>query len=148
MLKPAIKYIYFELEPIFFVVSGFIAGNNQLGALRDFKLHQISGQGHISSLFLDRTLSEIKPGHPQKNYPCAYCTKEFTSYGSRWRHITAIHKKMTFACVCGKTYSYKHNLMVHQKSCSFCTAWRSSFFIFHPFPPAIKSGLSLCFQGV
>ncbi|XP_048246798.1 uncharacterized protein LOC124128197 isoform X37 [Haliotis rufescens] len=102
--------------------EGFIAGNNQLGALRDFKLHQISGQGHISSLFLDRTLSEIKPGHPQKNYPCAYCTKEFTSYGSRWRHITAIHKKMTFACVCGKTYSYKHNLMVHQKSCSFCTA--------------------------
>ncbi|XP_067669364.1 uncharacterized protein [Haliotis asinina] len=54
---------------------------------------------------------------PSKLFPCSQCDKVFANKGSRWHHVTAIHKKITFECVCGKSYSYKHGLLFHQRTC-------------------------------
>ncbi|XP_046347799.1 uncharacterized protein [Haliotis cracherodii] len=60
-------------------------------------------------------------GTASKQYPCPQCDKVFANYGSRWHHISAIHKKVTYSCVCGKVYSYRYNLLTHQRTCVLCS---------------------------
>ncbi|XP_046347805.1 uncharacterized protein [Haliotis cracherodii] len=87
--------------------------------------HQfLKGPDELLSLFSHRLPLTSRLANPPpaetKQFPCPQCTKVFNNHGSRWHHIAAIHKKITFTCSCGKVYSYKHNLLSHQRSCSAC----------------------------
>ncbi|XP_046347772.1 uncharacterized protein LOC124128197 isoform X29 [Haliotis rufescens] len=95
------------------------------GIQRVHQVHPIpTGQAQFSSMYRNKPLysgsSRANTRGTPKLFPCQECDKVFTNYGSRWHHITAIHKKITFSCVCGKFYSYKHNLLSHQRSCIQC----------------------------
>lgn len=59
-------------------------------------------------------------------FPCPDCNKMFASAGSRSNHITAIHAKQTFSCVCGKSYPYSQNLLRHKRSCAVCVVDQSA----------------------
>ncbi|XP_067669366.1 uncharacterized protein [Haliotis asinina] len=59
-------------------------------------------------------------------FPCPDCNKMFASAGSRSNHITAIHAKQTFSCICGKSYPYSQNLLRHKRSCAVCLVDQSA----------------------
>ncbi|XP_046347654.2 uncharacterized protein LOC124128197 isoform X19 [Haliotis rufescens] len=50
-------------------------------------------------------------------FPCASCNKVFASAGARHNHVSAIHNKVKFQCLCGKVYIYRQGLISHKKTC-------------------------------
>ncbi|XP_067669360.1 uncharacterized protein [Haliotis asinina] len=80
------------------------------------------GKSPFSDMSLDRnfikSLSRANHLPSAGNFPCPQCDKVFSGSGTRWRHIAAKHKNVTYSCVCGKVYSYGHNLLAHQKLCT------------------------------
>ncbi|XP_046347729.2 uncharacterized protein [Haliotis cracherodii] len=106
--------------------EGCLTGKNEKGHMMDYSSqvrHFPSGQNVFPTIFARNMSRFTVPTvgsvvSPSKHFACPECTKVFASYGARWHHVTAIHKKVTFPCVCGKTYRYRHNLVYHQKSCS------------------------------
>ncbi|XP_067669368.1 uncharacterized protein [Haliotis asinina] len=84
------------------------------------QVHQVlPGRDHLSN-FRPFTRCQANPGSLTKQYPCQHCEKVFASPGTRWHHVAAIHKKVTHRCVCGKVYSYRYNLLTHQRNCVQC----------------------------
>ncbi|XP_067669285.1 uncharacterized protein [Haliotis asinina] len=49
---------------------------------------------------------------------CTECGKVFSNTTARRNHVEAIHRNVSFACVCGKVYTYRPGLLKHQKTCS------------------------------
>ncbi|XP_046347625.1 uncharacterized protein LOC124128197 isoform X14 [Haliotis rufescens] len=60
------------------------------------------------------------------SYPCPHCVKVCATAGARRYHIMAIHRKVVYKCVCGREYTYKPNLLRHQKSCAAYMVGQSS----------------------
>ncbi|XP_046347937.1 uncharacterized protein LOC124128451 isoform X15 [Haliotis rufescens] len=52
-----------------------------------------------------------------KTYVCEICGKVFRNKSSKWYHVKSIHEKVTFSCVCGRTYSSKPAYLRHKKHC-------------------------------
>ncbi|XP_046348354.2 uncharacterized protein LOC124128726 isoform X25 [Haliotis rufescens] len=52
-----------------------------------------------------------------KKHACNKCDKVFADVSGLRYHRQAIHDKITFQCVCGKTYKYRSGLVYHQGSC-------------------------------
>lgn len=77
-------------------------------------------QDQFSDLYSDRSIarSQQSGGLGPGGFPCQECSKVFSSHGARWHHIAAIHKKVTYTCVCGKVYTYRQNLLHHRKCCT------------------------------
>ncbi|XP_046347779.2 uncharacterized protein LOC124128197 isoform X30 [Haliotis rufescens] len=77
-------------------------------------------QDQFSDLYSDRNIarSQQSGGLGPGGFPCQECSKVFSSHGARWHHIAAIHKKVTYTCVCGKVYTYRQNLLHHRKCCT------------------------------
>ncbi|XP_071084652.1 uncharacterized protein [Haliotis cracherodii] len=66
-----------------------------------------------SNRFYSRSIPQNK-----KIYPCLHCDKVFGKSCGRDYHVKAIHEKITFECVCGKSYKYRTALVFHQKTCA------------------------------
>ncbi|XP_048247228.1 uncharacterized protein LOC124129002 isoform X12 [Haliotis rufescens] len=67
---------------------------------------------------LDMLDVDLSGGTQKRVWPCAQCDKVFANTRSRRNHIAAIHDKVEYTCVCGKTYIYHPGLIKHQKTCS------------------------------
>ncbi|XP_046348882.1 transcription factor SFP1-like isoform X15 [Haliotis rufescens] len=52
-----------------------------------------------------------------KAFSCLECEKSFCDRKGLRYHRLAIHEKVTFKCVCGRTYHHKRSLGSHQKVC-------------------------------
>ncbi|XP_067669275.1 uncharacterized protein [Haliotis asinina] len=61
---------------------------------------------------------DLQGGVQKRVWPCTQCDKVFANTRSRRNHIAAIHDKVEYICVCGKTYIYHPGLIKHQKTCS------------------------------
>ncbi|XP_067669322.1 uncharacterized protein [Haliotis asinina] len=85
----------------------------------------IDSIGHRTSVSFEggavrNSRGRVYPEPVGGNYPCPDCDKMFASDGSRWNHVAAIHDKLSFASLCGKTFNYRHNLARHKKTCPIC----------------------------
>ncbi|XP_067669236.1 zinc finger protein Gfi-1b-like isoform X4 [Haliotis asinina] len=58
-------------------------------------------------------------GRPKtlKEFFCDICGKGFADFRGVKRHKVANHDKIKHPCVCGKVYTYKDDLLKHQKTC-------------------------------
>ncbi|XP_046348889.2 uncharacterized protein LOC124129300 isoform X18 [Haliotis rufescens] len=50
-------------------------------------------------------------------FPCPVCGKLFKDKGGLYYHRVSIHEKVTFTCVCGRTYNHKRSMDHHHKTC-------------------------------
>ncbi|XP_067669249.1 uncharacterized protein [Haliotis asinina] len=94
--------------------------NDDVGMGRSYEGNSVSQGSEMQSDNLFTFLENVAPRG--QGYPCPHCDKVFANVGSRWHHVTAIHERVKFYCVCGKSYSYKHALTRHQKACSILRA--------------------------
>lgn len=79
----------------------------------------VSYEGQICGA-VRNSRGRVYPDPVGGNYPCPDCDKMFASDGSRWNHVAAIHDKLSFTSLCGKTFNYRHNLARHKKTCPIC----------------------------
>ncbi|XP_046348825.2 uncharacterized protein LOC124129300 isoform X7 [Haliotis rufescens] len=66
-------------------------------------------------------ISQSGPGFVRpktlKEFYCDICGKGFADFRGVKRHKVANHDKVKHPCVCGKVYTYKDDMLKHQKTC-------------------------------
>ncbi|XP_071084658.1 zinc finger protein 8-like isoform X16 [Haliotis cracherodii] len=91
--------------------------SSQVGGRRHVLLpvetSRISNSENINTSFFVQPYIQNRP----KPYKCLLCDKSFVDDSGLFYHKTAVHDKVTFQCVCGKSYRYKTSLRVHRKKC-------------------------------
>ncbi|XP_046347866.1 uncharacterized protein LOC124128451 isoform X4 [Haliotis rufescens] len=105
-------------------ISGYSQSSHCLEEVHGlrFQDHQLPSLASKDSLFhLAHNRDQMSTG-----FPCSVCDKVFSSNGARWNHVSSVHNKVQFSCVCGKVYLYCQGLSRHKKTCPMLTAVASS----------------------
>lgn len=76
-----------------------------------FGQHMQKDYGSLVSIASDTV--KLRP------WQCEQCGKTFTNSKNKKLHIEAIHRNVTYSCVCGKLYKYPRGLSRHQKDCDW-----------------------------
>ncbi|XP_071085320.1 uncharacterized protein [Haliotis cracherodii] len=97
--------------------DGLDQGHNTSQSWAD-RMYKTKLASYFADSLYHRRLNFSNPGLRPSGSVCTECGKVFSNTTARRNHIEAIHRNVSFACVCGKVYTYRPGLLKHQKNCS------------------------------